>query len=117
MNGCVPETDTSITLPPVVLPKIVPFYFDDPMNAGDAAQVTCLVSSGDQPLNITWSFRGKDISSAPGVTTLRGGSKASMLLIDTVSAIHTGNYTCTVRNIAGMSNFTATLRINGKTAG
>lgn len=83
------------------------------MNSGEAAQVTCLVSSGDLPLNITWSFGKKDISTVRGVTTLKAGRKGSMLLIDTVSALHSGEYTCTVDNPAGTSNFTANLQING----
>ena len=99
--------------PLTVLPKIIPFYFDNPMNSGEAAQVTCLVSSGDLPLNITWSFGEKDISDMRGITTLKAGRKGSMLLIDTVSAMHNGDYTCTARNSAGSSNFTASLRING----
>ncbi|KAK6620957.1 hypothetical protein RUM43_011256 [Polyplax serrata] len=97
-----------------VLPKIIPFYFDNPMNSGEAAQVTCLVSIGDLPLNISWSFGGQDISAVRGITTLKAGRKGSMLLIETVSAMHSGDYTCTVRNPAGSSNFTASLRINGK---
>lgn len=83
------------------------------MNSGEAAQVTCLVSTGDQPLNISWSFGDKDISAVRGITTVKAGRKGSMLLIDTVSATHSGEYTCTVSNPAGSSNFTASLQING----
>lgn len=82
------------------------------MSTGDAAQVTCLVSQGDQPLDISWKYEGKSINSLPGVST-PGGGKASMLLIDAVSPLHRGNYTCTVKNSAGTVNFTAVLRING----
>lgn len=83
------------------------------MSTGDAAQVTCLISSGDQPLDISWSFEGRSITAVPGVSTTQVGRKASMLLIDSVSADHRGNYTCTVRNRAGMANFTTALHING----
>lgn len=97
-----------------VMPKVVPFSFDDPMSSGDAAQVTCSVSSGDQPLKFSWSFEGKDVAAVPGVSTMGGGRKASMLIIDPLGALHRGNYTCTVSNRAGVSNYTAELRINGK---
>lgn len=84
------------------------------MSTGEAAQVTCLVSTGDQPLEISWSFEGQSISSVPGVSATKVGRKASMLLIDPVAAEHRGNYTCTVKNPAGVVNFTAVLNINGK---
>lgn len=84
------------------------------MYSGDAAQVTCLVASGDQPLNISWSFEKQSISVLPGVTVTKVGLKTSLLLIDPVKAVHRGNYTCTVRNPAGSANYTAGLHINGK---
>lgn len=84
------------------------------MSTGEAAQVTCLVSTGDQPLDISWSFEGKKVSGIPGISTTQAGRKASLLLIDPVAAEHRGNYTCTVRNPAGVANFTAALYINGK---
>lgn len=98
-----------------MLPKIIPFYFDNPMNSGEAAQITCLVSSGDQPLHIAWSFEGRNITDISGVSASKVGLKASVLLIDPVEADHKGNYSCSVRNPAGVVNFTAVLRINGKT--
>lgn len=84
------------------------------MSTGEAAQVTCLVSSGDQPLDIFWSFEGQNATSFPGISTNKFGRKASVLLIDSVEPEHRGNYSCTVRNPAGVVNFTAVLRINGK---
>lgn len=100
--------------PFLVLPKVVPFSFDEPMYSEDAAQVTCLVASGDQPLDIWWTFEGHNISVLPGVTVTKVGSKTSLLLIDPVNGLHRGNYTCIVRNPAGSTNYTAGLRINGK---
>lgn len=97
----------------LALPKIVPFSFDDPMSSGDAAQVTCLVSSGDQPLDVSWDFEGQNIARLSGVSTQAVGRKGSLLLIDSVAENHRGNYTCTVRNRAGSTNYTTTLRING----
>lgn len=84
------------------------------MSTGETAQATCLVSSGDQPLEITWSFENNRITDSSSVSVSQVGRKTSLLLIDPVQAEHRGNYTCTVRNSAGVVNFTATLRINGK---
>lgn len=83
------------------------------MSTGETAQVTCSVSSGDQPLDISWSFEGQSVEGITGVSTVRAGKKARVLLIDPVSAAHRGNYTCTVKNPAGVSNFTTALYING----
>lgn len=97
-----------------VLPQILPFDFGErPMFSGEAAQVTCLVSSGDQPLELLWTFGSMDVSRIAGVTTQNIGRKGSILLIDPVSENHRGNYTCTARNKAGVANFSANLRING----
>jgi len=99
---------------PLALPKIVPFTFDDPMSSGESAQVICSVSYGDQPMKFSWSFNGDSVAALAGASTMEGGRKASILLLDPLGAIHSGNYTCTVQNRAGVANFTAELRINGK---
>lgn len=83
------------------------------MSTGEAAQVTCSVSSGDLPLEISWSFEGRSVSDIPGITTMKAGKKASVILIDPISAEHRGNYTCTAKNRAGVSNYTSALHING----
>lgn len=83
------------------------------MSTGEAAQVTCLVSVGDSPIDISWAFDEGDITSLPGVSVTKLGNKASALFIDSVQASHRGNYTCTVRNPGGLVNYTASLRING----
>lgn len=96
-----------------VLPRIVPFHFDVPIFAGQATQVTCQVSEGDSPLDITWSFQGTDLSSQMGISTAKFGRKTSVLVIDPANSGHRGNYTCTVRNPAGYVNYTASLDVHG----
>lgn len=51
-----------------------------------------------------------------GITTTKVGRKASLLLIDPANSGHRGNYTCTVRNPAGMVNYTTSLYIHGMEA-
>ncbi|RZF32483.1 hypothetical protein LSTR_LSTR016773 [Laodelphax striatellus] len=99
----------------LVLPRIIPFDFgESPIFAGEAAQVTCLVSQGDPPLDISWSFHGLGDLSQLGLSTNKVGKKASMLLIESASSHHRGNYTCSVRNPAGSVNYSTSLEIHGK---
>ena len=48
-----------------------------------------------------------------GLTTAKIGDSISVLVIASVTAGHSGNYTCTARNPAGVANHTATLQVNG----
>lgn len=73
-----------------------------------------MVSQGDPPLDISWSFHGQagDMSKL-GISTNKVGKKASMLLIESANSLHRGNYTCTVRNPVGIVNFSTSLEIHG----
>lgn len=96
-----------------VLPKIIPFDFGTkPIYAGQAAQITCFVSEGDQPLELLWSFNGSIVTDKEGIQTNKFG-RTSTLLIDPTSANHIGNYTCIANNAAGAVNYTAILDIFG----
>lgn len=86
----------------------MPFDFESPIFAGEAAQVACMLSEGDLPINITWSYNPH-----PGVTVNRVGSKASMLVIERTAYDHRGTYTCTATNLAGSSNYSSLLYVNG----
>lgn len=97
----------------LVIPRIVPFSFEEPIFAGFTTQVTCLVSEGDAPIDITWSLHGSESLTDLGISTSKIGSKVSVLIIETTALHHRGNYTCTARNQAGSANYTATLNING----
>lgn len=97
----------------LVAPRISSFNFDSPIFAGQAAQVTCLVSEGDPPLDISWSFDGIGEMYRLGISTMKAGKKASVLLIETAQAKHRANYTCTAKNPAGIANYSTTLNIHG----
>lgn len=83
------------------------------VNEGLYAQVSCIVQSGDLPITISWSLKGDVISSEPGLTTSQLGQRASILSIDSVGYRHSGTYTCTARNEAGISSSSAELKVNG----
>ena len=95
-------------------PDILPFSFGrEILNQGDFAQLTCVISRGDKPLTITWSLKGDIINSDPTLSTTMLGTQASMLVITSVDYHHSGIYTCRAENPAGVTTYSAELRVNG----
>ena len=87
------------------------------MNEGDFAQVSCIVSKGDEPLSLSWSFHGNSISSDLGISTMPIGTRGSILVIPQVGHKHRGNLTCQAGNAAGTKYQTVMLKVNGITGG
>lgn len=83
------------------------------MFAGQAVQVACFASQGDLPLNLTWSFNGKQDLSSLGILTSKIGQKGSNLFIESITEEHRGYYDCTVENSAGIDRYSAFLEIHG----
>lgn len=96
-----------------VAPYIVPFEADGSVFAGESVQLTCHVSKGDSPINISWNFHGRDMSSHLGMSTTKMGERTSFLTISSVTATHSGNYTCIAKNKAGQISYTTSLNVNG----
>lgn len=95
-------------------PKIAPFDFGEvPANFEDSSSITCLVLSGDLPIDIDWLFNDYPINSYSGITIGKMGKKGSVLMIESVSGRHAGNYTCKASNSAGSETHSATLVVNG----
>lgn len=82
-----------------------------------AVQVTCLVSEGDAPFNLSWTLQGKPLSAVDGINAIRISPKASLLLIDPVNEELSGNYTCAVKNAGGSVRYSAELLVNGNILG
>lgn len=96
-------------------PILLPFSFgEEPIYVGQSAQLTCFVTDGDLPLEITWSFNGTEDLSFFGVMTGKAGRRAKLLIIESVAPKHQGYYTCSVRNPARTVSYTANLKIHGR---
>lgn len=97
-----------------VAPKIAHFEFpEETSNFGDTVSVSCIVSSGDFPIEFKWLFNNKPISEIAGISTVKLGKRNSAMTIDSVNGRHAGNYTCQASNSAAIVNYTAVLVING----
>jgi len=98
-----------------VPPKVAPFAFGEkPLPSGQTATVMCFVAEGDLPVDIAWWFNGEVI--APGrddIQTSKVSKKSAILTIESVTGEHAGNYSCSVRNTAGVARYNAELVVNG----
>ena len=95
-------------------PQIGPFSFPSAVvDEGSFAQITCSITKGDEPLDITWHLHGDVISSEPSITTTMIGSRTSILIISKVGYRHSGKYTCRATNPAGSATYSAILNVNG----
>nr|XP_029721314.1 Down syndrome cell adhesion molecule-like protein Dscam2 isoform X33 [Aedes albopictus] len=98
----------------MVLPQIVPFDFgEESINAMDMVSAYCTVNKGDLPMQIRWSRDNQPVDgSSEGISVSRTNQRISVLSIESVKDIHSGNYTCTAENKAGRAQHTATLFVN-----
>ncbi|CAG9789295.1 unnamed protein product [Diatraea saccharalis] len=100
------EVLITVVSPPVLSPVVFP----PGLRAGDRAQLTCSVTSGDMPVYFSWLKDQMPISSILQVEE-RGAEFYSMLIFKTLTAAHSGVYTCVVTNTAGKANTSAELAI------
>lgn len=84
-----------------------------PMNAGEFANLQCIVPTGDLPLNIRWSYPGEEMGGSSGVLAKKVADRVSMLMISVITARHAGEYVCTAENAAGTSSHSTVLTVNG----
>lgn len=97
-----------------VLPQILPFDFgEESINSGDMTSISCSISKGDLPLNISWHFNDQLLKNQNGIAITKVNKRLSALSIESVQAEHAGRYTCTARNDAGTDSYSAYLNVNG----
>ncbi|XP_044270030.1 Down syndrome cell adhesion molecule-like protein Dscam2 isoform X9 [Tribolium madens] len=103
----------SLEVQVMVTPQILPFNFgEETMNTGDSTSLTCTISKGDLPVQITWSHNNKTITSNENIVILKMSKKISTLSFDSVQAEHIGEYRCTAKNTAGSTSASAFLNVN-----
>uniref|UniRef100_A0A336KSB8 CSON014681 protein n=1 Tax=Culicoides sonorensis TaxID=179676 RepID=A0A336KSB8_CULSO len=102
----------AIEIQVMVLPQIMHFEFENPVDANNIAMVNCAIMKGDPPFEIIWKKDGRKIDSNDGIIILRSGQRASLLNIESAQARHAGNYTCQVKSQAGLIEYTAELHVS-----
>lgn len=138
------QSPVSLSFVCAVPPTIAPFSFKKDLSEGLRAQVTCMVEKGDPPFTIIWSKDGEPISASgtaaavygpaaaaaaaaatindlrqhsqtpPGLRVTNIDAHSSAIVIERVTAAHTGNYTCLARNSVAEVLWTAELIVRGK---
>lgn len=81
---------------------------------GDRASITCSVIKGDTPLNVKWLKNGVLIDPSQRIVVTQVDQYNSILVIEHLSASHSGNYSCVVSNPAAEVESTQALLVNGK---
>lgn len=97
-----------------VPPKLSPFTSDVTQHVGERASLTCSVTKGDLPLTITWLKDGRPLDPSQRVSITQVDQFNSILLIESLSPDHNGNYSCVARNLAAEVSRTQQLVVNGK---
>lgn len=100
---------SGIPVPPI----IEPFSFQDGLAEGMRTRTVCGVSSGDAPLSLRWLKDGEPLPSLLGANVTSLDQYSSLLSIPSLSATHSGDYTCVATNPASEVKFTAALQVKG----
>uniref|UniRef100_A0A8D8XAH5 Down syndrome cell adhesion molecule-like protein Dscam2 n=1 Tax=Cacopsylla melanoneura TaxID=428564 RepID=A0A8D8XAH5_9HEMI len=63
----------------MVSPKVQQFSFgDEPLSYGEFTTINCMVSTGDLPLNISWTFNGRPLASSEGLTIAKNSARCHL---------------------------------------
>ncbi|XP_053206709.1 cell adhesion molecule Dscam2-like isoform X2 [Panonychus citri] len=93
-------------------PKVVPFTSLVKTVIGSKTSFTCQSLTGSSPLEIIWFKDGKKLFDSPTIK-IRTNEDGSMLIITSISSMHSGNYTCSISNPYGQDSFTTELLVEG----
>lgn len=96
-----------------VPPKISPFSTDRTLHLGERASLTCSVTKGDPPLTVSWLKDGRPLDPKHRLAVQQVDQYNSILLIESLSPEHNGNYSCVARNPAAEVIHTQRLVVNG----
>ncbi|XP_066599034.1 cell adhesion molecule Dscam2 isoform X3 [Prorops nasuta] len=96
----------------IVPPKISPFTADRDLHLGERTTLTCSVTRGDLPLSISWLKDGRSMGPSERVTVTNVDQFNSILMIESLSPDHNGNYSCVARNLAAEVSHTQRLVVH-----
>ncbi|XP_063888656.1 cell adhesion molecule Dscam2-like [Scylla paramamosain] len=96
----------------MVAPVLQPFHFEENLQAGDRAGVTCLVTKGDPPITFTWEKDGRPVAEVTDVSVSSLNHFSSALMIGRLAAQHTGRYSCRAANHWAQVQHAADLAVN-----
>lgn len=96
-----------------VPPTIEPFSFQDGLAEGMRTRTVCGVSRGDAPLTLRWLKDGEPLPAILGANVTSIDQYSSLLSIPSLSASHSGDYTCVATNLAAETKYTASLQVKG----
>ena len=73
-----------------------------------------MVSKGDLPIDILWILNSSPIIHGENnFSIMKLNPRTSSLNIESLNAKHRGMYKCIAKNIAGSSEYSAELQVNG----
>ncbi|KAH8022254.1 hypothetical protein HPB51_023132 [Rhipicephalus microplus] len=93
-------------------PRVNPFSFLKRWRTGEKTSVTCMVASGTAPMKFIWMKDNKELVETSNVR-FKNDQGYSMLLFEPVEVNSGGNYTCVVKNRAGLDSYTTFLDVEG----
>nr|XP_049701279.1 Down syndrome cell adhesion molecule-like protein Dscam2 isoform X20 [Helicoverpa armigera] len=101
----------------LVQPKILPIpALTNLLREGMRAAISCQILEGDLPVAFRWEKNGQPVTSSPyapsGIITRRMDEYSASLVIEQVTSLHSGNYTCIASNVAGSERYTIPLTVN-----
>ena len=96
-------------------PEVLPFAFPADVLEGQLLQVSCIATTGDEPMTLNWYKDSQVLVSSPQFLINKLSHKMSLLILSDVGFEHSGIYSCDAANAAGKATVRAELRVKGMT--
>ncbi|XP_049799922.1 Down syndrome cell adhesion molecule-like protein Dscam2 [Schistocerca nitens] len=93
-------------------PAIDPIPTKSDLQEGMRIHLNCVVTKGDFPITFRWLKDGSEIPSALAVTEKSLDDYSRALTFNSLSVLHSGNYTCQASNAVATTNHTTLLVVN-----